>query len=100
MFGEAYDLVLLIDKFIHFHVGFQSEVCIRTSFDLARYLVGVGTNKCGDEKLYSAMLDLSRVMLQEALIKRRASGHLWGVADGGAKENGGQAGEADGATCV
>jgi hypothetical protein len=66
-FGEAYDLVLLIDKFIHFHGGFQSGFYIRTGFDLARYLVGVGTNKCSDEKLYTAMLDLSRVILQEAL---------------------------------
>jgi hypothetical protein len=66
-FGEAYDLVLLVDKFIHLHGGFQSEFYIRTGFDLARYLVGVGTNKCSDEKLYNAMLDLSRVILQEAL---------------------------------
>lgn len=66
-FGEAHDLVLLIDKFIHIHGGFQSEFYIRTGFDLARYLVGVGTNKCSDEKLYSAMLDLSRVILLEAL---------------------------------
>ncbi|KAF1939431.1 hypothetical protein EJ02DRAFT_408534 [Clathrospora elynae] len=66
-FGEAYDLVLLVDRFIHLHGGFQSEFYIRTGFDLARYLVGVGTHKCSDEKLYSAMLDLSRLILQEAL---------------------------------
>lgn len=66
-FGEAYDLVLLIDKFIHLHGGFHSEFYIRTGFSLARYLVGVGTNKCSDEKLYSSMLDLSRVILLEAL---------------------------------
>lgn len=66
-FTEAHDLVLLIDKFIHIHGGFQSEFYIRTGFDLARYLVGVGTNKCSDEKLYNAMLDLSRVILTEAL---------------------------------
>ncbi|CAO2655726.1 Nn.00g045290.m01.CDS01 [Neocucurbitaria sp. VM-36] len=66
-FAEAYDLVLLIDRFIHLHGGFRSEFYIRTGFNLARYLVGVGTNKCGDAKLYSAMLDLSRTILQEAL---------------------------------
>lgn len=66
-FGEAYDLVLLIDKFIHLHGGFHSEFYIRTAFDLCRYLVGVGTNKCSDGKLYGVMLDLSRVILQEAL---------------------------------
>ncbi|KAF2874331.1 hypothetical protein BDV95DRAFT_604517 [Massariosphaeria phaeospora] len=66
-FAEAYDLVLLIDRFIHKHGGFDSEFYIRTGFDLAKYLVGVGTKRCSDEKLYSAMLDLSRAMLQDAL---------------------------------
>jgi hypothetical protein len=66
-FAEAYDLALLVDRFIHLHGGFQSELNIRTGFDLSRYLVGINTNKCSDEKLYNAMLDLSRTILQEAL---------------------------------
>ncbi|KAH7135593.1 hypothetical protein B0J11DRAFT_596731 [Dendryphion nanum] len=66
-FSEAYDLVLLIDRFIHLHGGFQSEVYILVGFDLAKYLAGIGTNKCSDEKLYVAMLDMSREILQEAL---------------------------------
>ncbi|KAI8935152.1 hypothetical protein NX059_007745 [Plenodomus lindquistii] len=66
-FGEAYDLVLLIDKFIHLHGGYTSSVYIHTAFDLCRYLVGVGTNKCSDSKLYTTMLDLSRTILQEAI---------------------------------
>jgi hypothetical protein len=66
-FAEAHDLVILIDKFIHLHGGFHSEFYIRTGFSLAMYLVGVGTNKCSDEKLRSSMLDLSRVIMQEAL---------------------------------
>ncbi|ORX96502.1 hypothetical protein BCR34DRAFT_497725 [Clohesyomyces aquaticus] len=66
-FSEAYDLVLLIDRFIHIYGGFRSEFYIRTGFSLAKYLVGVDTTKCGDEQLYIKMLDLSRVILQEAL---------------------------------
>ncbi|KAF2737069.1 hypothetical protein EJ04DRAFT_135561, partial [Polyplosphaeria fusca] len=66
-FAEAYDLVLLIDRFIHLNGGYQSEFHIRTGFNLAKYLAGIGTNKCGDEKIYSFMLDLSRIILQEAL---------------------------------
>jgi tetratricopeptide (TPR) repeat protein len=66
-FAEAYDLVLLIDRFIHLHGGFQSEFYIRTGFNLSKYLVGIDTHKCSDAKLYTAMLDLSRVILQEAL---------------------------------
>ncbi|KAF2468604.1 uncharacterized protein BDR25DRAFT_265365, partial [Lindgomyces ingoldianus] len=66
-FSEAYELVLLIDRFIHVHGGFHSEFYIRTAFNLAKYLVGIDTGKCGDEKLYAVMLDLSRVILQEAL---------------------------------
>ena len=66
-FAEAYDLVLLIDRFIHINGGFKSEFYIRTGFSVSRYLVGVGTNKCGDEKLYGSMVELSRTILQEAL---------------------------------
>jgi tetratricopeptide (TPR) repeat protein len=66
-FVEAYDLVLLIDRFIHLHGGFHSEFYIRTGFNLSKYLVGIDTHKCGDVKLYAAMLDLSRTILQEAL---------------------------------
>jgi tetratricopeptide (TPR) repeat protein len=66
-FAEAYDLVLLIDRFIHVHGGFHSEFYIRTGFNLSKYLVGIDTHKCGDVKLYAAMLDLSRTILQEAL---------------------------------
>ncbi|KAF2746711.1 hypothetical protein M011DRAFT_477936 [Sporormia fimetaria CBS 119925] len=66
-FAEAYDLVLIIDRFIHLQGGFQSEYYIRVGFTLAKYLVGVGTSRCGDQKLYTAMLDLSRIILQESL---------------------------------
>lgn len=66
-FTEAFDLVLLIDRFIHLHGGFKSEFYIRTGFDVSRYLVGIGTNKCADEKLYVSMVELSRTILQEAL---------------------------------
>jgi hypothetical protein len=66
-FTEAYDLVLLIDRFIHVHGGFKSEFYIRTGFNVSRYLVGIGTNKCGDGKLYTSMVELSRTILQEAL---------------------------------
>lgn len=66
-FGEAYDLVLLIDKFVHLNGGFRSEFYIRIGFNLPGYLVGVGTNKCSDDKLYTNMLELSRVILHEAL---------------------------------
>lgn len=66
-FTEAYDLVLLIDRFIHLHGGFKSDLYIRTGFDVSRYLVGIGTTKCGDEKLYASMVELSRTVLQEAL---------------------------------
>ncbi|KAF3044351.1 hypothetical protein E8E12_009191 [Didymella heteroderae] len=66
-FSEAYDLVLLIDRFIHINGGFRSEFFIRTGFSVSRYLVGIGTNKCGDEKLYASMVELSRTILQEAL---------------------------------
>ncbi|KAF2279901.1 uncharacterized protein EI97DRAFT_105100 [Westerdykella ornata] len=66
-FVEAYDLALLMDRFIHLHGGFESESYIRIGFTLAKYLVGVGTNKCGDQKLYAAMLDFSRIVLQESL---------------------------------
>lgn len=67
-FGEAYELVLLVDRFIHLNGGFHCEFYIRTAFDLAKYLVGVGTNKSGNAKQYNAMIDLSRVILQEALV--------------------------------
>ncbi|KAF2003741.1 hypothetical protein P154DRAFT_617628 [Amniculicola lignicola CBS 123094] len=66
-FGEAYELVLLIDRFVHLQGGFKSEFYILTGFNLAKYLVGIGTNRCSDEKLYASMLDLSRIILQEAL---------------------------------
>ncbi|KAF2193483.1 hypothetical protein K469DRAFT_789149 [Zopfia rhizophila CBS 207.26] len=66
-FHEAYDLTLLIDRFIHIHGGFRSEFYIRIGFDLAKYLVGVGSNRCGEEKFYGTMLDLSRAILLEAL---------------------------------
>ena len=66
-FTEAYDLVLLIDRFIHLHGGFKSEFYIRTGFNVSRYLVGIDTNKCADEKLYASMTELSRTILQEAL---------------------------------
>ncbi|KAJ4330171.1 hypothetical protein N0V87_010239 [Didymella glomerata] len=66
-FAEAYDLVLLIDRFIHINGGFKSEFYICTGFSVSRYLVGIGTNKCGDEKLHASMVELSRTILQEAL---------------------------------
>jgi hypothetical protein len=66
-FAEAYELALLIDRYIHIHGGFHSEYYIRAGFNLAKYLVGVSTTRCGDQKLYAKMLDLSRVILQESL---------------------------------
>ena len=66
-FGEAYVVVLLIDKIIHLHGGFHSEffVCIR--FDRAKYRVGVSINQCCDHKLYAAMLGEFMIILQETL---------------------------------
>ena len=66
-FTEAYDLALLIDRFIHLHGGFKSELYIRTGFRISQYLVGIGTNTCGDDKLYTSMVELSRTILPEAL---------------------------------
>ncbi|KAF2198647.1 hypothetical protein GQ43DRAFT_443154 [Delitschia confertaspora ATCC 74209] len=66
-FSEAHDLALLTDRYIHLQGGFRSEFYIRAGFDIAKYLVGIGTNRCGDEKLYGAMLELSRTVLLEAL---------------------------------
>lgn len=66
-YAEAYDLVLLIDRFIHMHGGFHCEFYVRVGFNLAKYLVGVGTTKCGDQKLYATMFNLSIMILQEAL---------------------------------
>jgi tetratricopeptide (TPR) repeat protein len=66
-FTEAYDLVLLIDRFVHVNGGFKSEFYIRAGFNVSKYLVGIGTNKCGDEKLCASMVELSRTILQEAL---------------------------------
>ncbi|KAF2649669.1 hypothetical protein K491DRAFT_721459 [Lophiostoma macrostomum CBS 122681] len=67
-FSEAYDLVLLIDRFVHLQGGFHSShFYIHIGLDLAKSLVGIGTTKCSDSKLYGVMLDLSRVILQEVL---------------------------------
>jgi hypothetical protein len=66
-FIEAYELVLLIDRFIRLHGGFHSEFYILTGLNLAKYLVGVGTNRCRDQKLYGSMFGLSLEILQDSL---------------------------------
>ncbi|KAF2203817.1 hypothetical protein GQ43DRAFT_497645 [Delitschia confertaspora ATCC 74209] len=66
-FSEGYDLALLVDRYIHLQGGFHNEFYIRTGLDIAKYLVGIGTNRCGDEKLYGAMLELSRTVLLDTL---------------------------------
>lgn len=66
-FQEAYDLAALIDRFIHLQGGFRTEQNIHTGFKLALYLAGRGTLRCEDSKLIRTMIDLSRIILREAL---------------------------------
>ncbi|KAF2812543.1 uncharacterized protein BDZ99DRAFT_413339 [Mytilinidion resinicola] len=66
-FQEAYDLAALIDRFIHLQGGFHTEQSIRVGFRLALCLTGRGTLRCADAKLNRTMLDLSRILLAEAL---------------------------------
>ncbi|KAF9700757.1 hypothetical protein EKO04_001678 [Ascochyta lentis] len=65
-FTGAYDLVLLMDNFIHLHGDFRSDFYICAGCNVSKYLVGIGTNKCGDEKLYTSTVELSRTVLQGA----------------------------------
>jgi tetratricopeptide (TPR) repeat protein len=66
-FAEAYELVVIIDRFVNLHGGFHSEAYVRSGLNLAKYLVGIGTQKCGDQKLYGTMFSLALEILQESL---------------------------------
>lgn len=66
-FSDAYDLSLLIHRYIHVQSSFRSQANILLGFNLAMYLAGRRTKVCGDAKLHKAMLDQSKIILREAL---------------------------------
>jgi hypothetical protein len=66
-FQEAYELVLLVDRFIHLQGGYRYHHFILQGFNLALYLSGRHTKGCQEVKLRGSMLELGKIVLGESL---------------------------------
>ena len=66
-FSDAYDLALLIHRYIHMQSGFRTQANVFIGFNLSLYLAGRRTKVCGETKVYNSMIELSRIILREAL---------------------------------
>lgn len=73
-FQSAYELSLMLHKFICRTDDLRSQIDFKEGFKLCKYLGGLGVNKAPDTKLQKSMLELSKTILQEILYVNRATG--------------------------
>ena len=66
-FQEAYDLAILIVRFIHLQGGYRTQRYVVQGFHLSLYMSCHRSSRPSDKTLLAKMVELSKIILREAL---------------------------------